>query len=429
MREKSGIGSLVHQRDAAELLCEELEIELSALRQPPTDDCPECNGPAALCGQPKPPADVAALVERIENYYSFECEGGPLRLCADWITIKGSITALAQERDRLKVRIEQETAFSIELNARISADAERIEELEFLTKQRPLRNVDDVARIAALEAQLDSREVSRLQLEGMHERVGELEAQLKDERYCHGQTIDSLKKAASEEIQAANKRTKDAQAEHTRVSNAHVRVERLLEIEQGRYDQLEAQLAEAVEWICNLGNEVESGGDRTQTLAKVRAMRQELAEARRDAGGQAVKPTLEQAKQIAIGPWPDAWNIDPSDAPAVLLEEIARLEEAIHKANRTVVGWSQIVEDRETLRAFCRELFAAADWPDGCDIDGFEFQELAIKHGLLLPEWATEPCGNECWCEGYYSASDWEGGVQCYRKADWLAEKSGESNG
>ena len=105
------------------------------------------------------PADVAGLAERIENYYSFECEGGPLRLCADWITIKGSITALAQERDRLKVRIA---------------------ELEFLVNQRPLRNVDDVARIAELDKELFKVVLpAKLHFE---RRVDALEAQLAEAR-------------------------------------------------------------------------------------------------------------------------------------------------------------------------------------------------------------------------------------------------------
>jgi hypothetical protein len=31
---------------------------------------------------------IAHLVDRLENYIGFECEGGPLKLCVDWIQLK-----------------------------------------------------------------------------------------------------------------------------------------------------------------------------------------------------------------------------------------------------------------------------------------------------------------------------------------------------
>ena len=43
------------------------------------------------------------------------------------------------------------------------------------------------------------------------------QATLKDERYCHGETIASLKRTASEQIQAAHKRAEKAEADNKRL--------------------------------------------------------------------------------------------------------------------------------------------------------------------------------------------------------------------
>jgi hypothetical protein len=72
------------------------------------------------------------------------------------------------------------------------------------------------------------------------------------------------------------------------------------------------------------------------------------------------------------------------------------------------------------LEAFFRELIELADWPEGGDIDGFEFQDAAVKHGLLIPEQRTEPCGEGCNCNQYYSDEEWTEGVICYRLAPAL---------
>lgn len=86
-------------------------------------------------------------------------------------------------------------------------------------------------------------------------------------------------------------------------------------------------------------------------------------------------------------------------------------------------------ETVDDLRAFIRELFTVSEWPDGGDIDLGDFQALAIKHGLLVPERRTAPCGEICWCEEYHGLKTMVEGVTCYRKAEWLnaADKKSQS--
>ena len=73
------------------------------------------------------------------------------------------------------------------------------------------------------------------------------------------------------------------------------------------------------------------------------------------------------------------------------------------------------------LEQFARKLFEAADWPEGGDIEGGEFQDIAVACGLLIPETRTTPCAEQCWCEEYYG--DMREGVTCYRKAPFLLSK------
>jgi hypothetical protein len=48
------------------------------------------------------------------------------------------------------------------------------------------------------------------------------------------------------------------------------------------------------------------------------------------------------------------------------------------------------------LEAFARELLALSDFRN--DIDGGDFQDLAIKHGILRGVEVTEPCSPVCNC-------------------------------
>lgn len=81
------------------------------------------------------------------------------------------------------------------------------------------------------------------------------------------------------------------------------------------------------------------------------------------------------------------------------------------------------------LLDFANGIFAIADWPEGGDIDGFELQDLAQKHGLLVPVIVHAPCGEECNCQefGCYTDEEWQEGVKCLRKADWLSESEAEN--
>lgn len=75
--------------------------------------------------------------------------------------------------------------------------------------------------------------------------------------------------------------------------------------------------------------------------------------------------------------------------------------------------------DLAALRLFAQELLA--QWPDEIGIDGFDLQDLCVKHRLLTPTYPRGPCGQECWCRDYYgnALGSWIGAV-CYRKTELL---------
>lgn len=74
----------------------------------------------------------------------------------------------------------------------------------------------------------------------------------------------------------------------------------------------------------------------------------------------------------------------------------------------------------EKLREFAKEIFMLADWPEGNGIDGGEFQDVAVKHGLLIEEIRHAPCGDECPCASCCNEEDFKRGVQCYQQVEWL---------
>lgn len=67
------------------------------------------------------------------------------------------------------------------------------------------------------------------------------------------------------------------------------------------------------------------------------------------------------------------------------------------------------------LRAFAQDLFADLDWPNGGDLDGLAFQDLATKHGLLEEKQMEAPCGEHCQC-----AEVDEPPFACFRKTPLL---------
>ena len=82
--------------------------------------------------------------------------------------------------------------------------------------------------------------------------------------------------------------------------------------------------------------------------------------------------------------------------------------------------------DIDNLRAFA--LAVLKDWPEGAP-DGFDLQNLGVKHGLLAlkdPK-PTEPCGDGCWCAGYFGADEFAGGVDCYIRTPILLGAQAET--
>lgn len=50
--------------------------------------------------------------------------------------------------------------------------------------------------------------------------------------------------------------------------------------------------------------------------------------------------------------------------------------------------------------------------PHGENLDGFELQELAAKHGLLRRERTKVPCGEECQCAEHWNEGEM---ADCFR--------------
>ncbi len=74
----------------------------------------------------------------------------------------------------------------------------------------------------------------------------------------------------------------------------------------------------------------------------------------------------------------------------------------------------------EKMKAFINELFDEY-YPECGDIDGSSLQDMAEKHGILVPEIRYEPCGEFCNCNELVYDEEWQEGVKCYRLANWLS--------
>ena len=75
---------------------------------------------------------------------------------------------------------------------------------------------------------------------------------------------------------------------------------------------------------------------------------------------------------------------------------------------------SEAMAERDQLRAFAQDIMD--EWPDVGTLDGFDLQELAVKHGLLAETTHHKPCAEEgCNCASMVDGRDWQEGVQCYR--------------
>ena len=81
-------------------------------------------------------------------------------------------------------------------------------------------------------------------------------------------------------------------------------------------------------------------------------------------------------------------------------------------------GRAQDREELGRLRAFAQDILK--DWPDVGYLDGFDLQELAHKHGLLVSETRFAACGEYCSCAEMVDQAEWDDGVTCFRKTSLL---------
>lgn len=84
----------------------------------------------------------------------------------------------------------------------------------------------------------------------------------------------------------------------------------------------------------------------------------------------------------------------------------------------------EIKAERDALRAFAQDL--TKEWPDEIGMDGFDLQDLLVKHGLIAEKCPkpTKPCAQgegACNCASYYAPDEWAGGVVCYRRTALLS--------
>lgn len=54
------------------------------------------------------------LIERLENYYDFQCEGGPLKNCVEWIRLKEVVRAYDAAADKFIRKVDEGRAHSHE---------------------------------------------------------------------------------------------------------------------------------------------------------------------------------------------------------------------------------------------------------------------------------------------------------------------------
>jgi hypothetical protein len=124
-----------------------------------------------------------------------------------------------------------------------------------------------------------------------------------------------------------------------------------------------------------------------------------------------------------------ALNRNANDDHKQLAEAEADRDAAEAKASALFDSLAETERERDALRAFVRDLFDTLDWPDTGTLDGFDFQDLCERHGLLVPREATGPCnvgcedGVNCSCAEY---GDGEWPQTCYRKAEWLTDRAAE---
>ncbi len=80
-----------------------------------------------------------------------------------------------------------------------------------------------------------------------------------------------------------------------------------------------------------------------------------------------------------------------------------------------------VAAENAKLKGFARDILK--DWPDASP-DGFDVQDYAIKHGLLMAKAIkpTEPCGEFCACAEYFTRDEWGTGVECFERVAFIKE-------
>jgi hypothetical protein len=78
-----------------------------------------------------------------------------------------------------------------------------------------------------------------------------------------------------------------------------------------------------------------------------------------------------------------------------------------------------MISNYQKLINFTKEILEAAN-DGGGDLDGFDFQDICEKHGILSPVIQHAPCGEYCVCSQACSDEEFAEGVKCYQIADWL---------
>ena len=80
------------------------------------------------------------------------------------------------------------------------------------------------------------------------------------------------------------------------------------------------------------------------------------------------------------------------------------------------------MSDIDKLRGFAKEIMDC--WSDGPGvIDVMDIQDMAVKHGLLLPEMRHSSCEtdtNYCSCSEFVTTKEFKAGVECFRKTKLL---------
>lgn len=113
------------------------------------------------------------------------------------------------------------------------------------------------------------------------------------------------------------------------------------------------------------------------------------------------------------------------DAMTILRQELERQDSIYQKLYAHGTQQAERIDvlekERDALRAFAQGIMA--DWPNPV-VDGFDIQDLAVKHGLLIGHEVTQPCSEEgCNCAEY---GDFP--MTCYRPSAILVPEKGAVN-